>query len=415
SGFKEAVRNLILSILSQLENKLHYGKRSVLPTVEIYLEFLFKDILQKFTSYSVVAESSSKINNACDTTSNDITIGSAIKASEAKLTFSFYCRKLKDYVYDSTLRYLPFVYVSACSIHASFHEHLVRVLWDSFKLDHSIASLHWLVSLVCDCNLVQLPLVKDVMRHLSLFLCKLMKSRAAMFSAATASVARSTSVTSYINLNGHDSRGANSGKVDASTASSSEQFVAKQDFVFAFYALLELLIQFEWELMDSDAGVAFVKSLRMDKFICCELQPLAFLPTELLEQFASLAAKHSTIFPNIRLFISVSPKISPDERKDLKVTRQRPFQVKFDLEKCKWAVEPYLRVPIMSSENRVFDDEDSRMSYDLESNCSSSVVGESECSEHRMDNSCDAEMADELALYSSFNSAASKAISDWLI
>ena len=62
-----------------------------------------------------------------------------------------------------------------------------------------------------------------------------MKSRAAMFSAATASVARSTSVTSYINLNGHDSRGANSGKVDASTASSSEQFVAKQDFVFAFY------------------------------------------------------------------------------------------------------------------------------------------------------------------------------------
>ena len=72
--------------------------------------------------------------------------------------------------------------------------------------------------------------------------------------------------------------------------------------LIVFQALTALLVQFDHELTESELQLAFVKSLRFDKFICSKLQPLGLIPNELSKQFMSIAESHSNLFPNMRCF-----------------------------------------------------------------------------------------------------------------
>ena len=109
--------------------------------------------------------------------------------------------------------------------------------------------------------------------------------------------------------------------------------------------MVALFVRYQKDLTGSSFELAFVKSLRFDRLLCCSLHPIQFLPKELLSQFLSIVSTHASIFPNPKFFLAdhVYP-LHEEERSNLYLEDLKLF-ASYDLQKSKWAVHKYLRLP----------------------------------------------------------------------
>ena len=156
------MRLCLLNSVLLMDKKFKADKSDLL---DCYMNVLLKDIHQKYP-----------LNPLNETSPQKETSEDGYKAGEAKKLFSFYCKQLNGYVRTEGITFLPFLYLSASTIHASFAEHFVRVLWECFRFENSAMAMYWLVGFMCNTtDVVSFPLVKDTLRHLSVYLCMILK------------------------------------------------------------------------------------------------------------------------------------------------------------------------------------------------------------------------------------------------
>ena len=165
--YQNELRLSVLNNLSLIDRKFRQDKSELLDT---YMNALLKEIHQKYPVRHSKKEASSEKE---DQTSE---VERAHHAGEAKKLFSFYCKQINSYARIEGLTVLPFLYLSASTIHASFAEHFVRVLWECFRFENLAMAMYWLVGFMCNTSdVIGFPLVKDTLRHLSVYLCMILK------------------------------------------------------------------------------------------------------------------------------------------------------------------------------------------------------------------------------------------------
>ena len=160
--------------------------------------------------------------------------------------------------------------------------------------------------------------------------------------------------------------------------------------LWLFQAMVALFVRYRKDLTGTSVELAFVKSLRFDRLLCCPLHPIQFLPQKLLSEFLSLVTTYASVFPNPKFFLGdqVFP-LDDEERSNLYIEDIKLF-LSYDLEKSKWAVSKYLRQP-----------QESMPSKDVASK-ETEKSSEPYCMKRKSIRCISGNEEDELSLYASF-------------